>query len=279
MSAKILGLVLEHWPSDDHTSLAIAIVLADAADPDGSNVRPAVDRIAALSRTSERTVQTHLKRMQEVGFLHKDREACGHIPRIYSIDVKWLQSHPSLIDKLTVARVSKRGATNAPHFPPPQQLHFADQKRGATGVKQGCNRGAAVAAPYPQPTTLDPKNYNNNVVSELIFPKLDPRLLPDLRELLTGQSNAQDILDELAAGLEKNPPIAMPAAWVAAVIKKGLVRSTAGLKKTDNRLALIASRQIDIQPAKAIFEGDDNEALCIGGILERLNKKSSNTNK
>ena len=87
-------------------------------------------------------------------------------------------------------------------------------------------------------------NNNGQIQSEvggeggLVFPKaLDVRLVESVRKMLGDGRQAQEILDELAAGIESGT-IKNPLPWISAVMARGLNRTPAGLKKEDQRLAL-----------------------------------------
>lgn len=113
MSGLVMGLILDRYPRTDHTGLIIALVLGDAADQDGSNVRPSVRRIAKLARVSERTVQYHIQQ-----FLNEDLLILVELgggrnrPSEYRINMRWLATQPSILDSL------KKGAPPA-SFPIP----------------------------------------------------------------------------------------------------------------------------------------------------------------
>lgn len=105
-----------------------------------------------------------------------------------------------------------------------------------------------LAPPHHTPTTL-PSNSNNNdscnsiyknndnVVSssDLHFPsKLDKSYIEPMRKLIEGRLDAQDLLDELAAKLDKEN-VKNPVGFVAAIIKYGLIKSPGGIRKEKQR--------------------------------------------
>ncbi|HEY3326391.1 MAG TPA: hypothetical protein VGK14_04405 [Novimethylophilus sp.] len=236
MSAKILGLVLEHFPGGDHVSLSIAIVLADAADPDGTNVRPSVARVAKLSRTSERTVQTHLRKFEDSGFLEKVAEGGGRgRPTEFKINLGWILKHPSLIEELALARERGKGAAVAP-FPETVQI---EGSKGEKTPKKGCRNPAAAAAPNPQPQTLDPEKQlqpasdsEQSSGSCLSWPKnLHPKIQKTIAaELVFLDFETQQLaLDELAARLAKGD-LGNPLAWFQGMLARGVTPTPAGQK-------------------------------------------------
>lgn len=108
----------------------------------------------------------------------------------------------------------------------------------------------------PNTNNNDNNNVNNNYnhnhneeitgsgsgESELMFPKkLDSRLKEAINVQLKGRLDAQEILDELAAALEKGQ-IKSPSLWIGGVIKNGPTRTTDGLAMEDKRKAIVAAR-------------------------------------
>lgn len=91
MSALVFGTVLERFPARDAQQLAIALVLADAADHDGTHIFPSVARVAKLARTSERSVQRAFADFRESGFLMLIAPGGGRCrPSEYVINMTWL---------------------------------------------------------------------------------------------------------------------------------------------------------------------------------------------
>lgn len=145
MSGKVSGLVLDHLPGGDHVRLVIALVLADAADHDGRNVRPSVARVALLARVAERTVQYHLRDFEAVGFLLLVRSGGGRgRPSEYRINVDWLRAQPAILG------LSVKGATDAP-FTETVQKGCADQT--VNGAKRVQPRVHPTHDPVVLPTT------------------------------------------------------------------------------------------------------------------------------
>lgn len=106
----------------------------------------------------------------------------------------------------------------------------------------------AIGYPYPIDGVWGNYNNKNNnmnndntepgqiVVDNLVFPgRLDARLIPSVKAALAGHQDAQQVLDELAAALDAGS-VKNPTTWAAAVVKKGLRRSPAGLLKESARL-------------------------------------------
>lgn len=154
MSGKVSGLVLDHLPGDDHVQLVVALVLADAADHDGQNVRPSVARIARLARVAERTVQYHLRQFECDGFLALVRPGGGRgRPAEYRIDLGWLRAQPAILD------TSAKGAADAP-FPQTAQ-------KGCSGApEKGAKRVHPKMHPTHDPSGI-PTTTHHPVVAEL----------------------------------------------------------------------------------------------------------------
>lgn len=130
MSGKVSGLVLDHLPGNDHVRLVIALVLADAADHDGRNVRPSVARVARLARVAERTVQYQLRQFERDGFLVLVRPGGGRgRPAEYSIDLGWLRVQPAILD------ISIKGASAAPFMEMVQKGCTSAPPNGAKRVQ------------------------------------------------------------------------------------------------------------------------------------------------
>lgn len=99
MSAKMFGMVFDHYPGGGN-ELLLALKLADNADQDGGSIFPSVGTLAAKTRLSERTVQYQLKRMLEMGWLEKVREGFGGgrgggfgRAREYRISPDWVRAY------------------------------------------------------------------------------------------------------------------------------------------------------------------------------------------
>lgn len=211
MAGLIVGLVLDRYPTEaDLGELMVAIVLADAADHDGSNVRPSVLRIARLSRQSERSVQYKLRDMQKRGFLHLVKQGGGKgRPTEYRIDINWLENLAS----------RSGGGYGARPAPIAETVHTRNQKTEQT-PPEGCNMGASQGAPNPPPSTPDPSDPNHSEQRSENAPR-------------GGGSNClseeieQAIADELqgrteAAARGDGPPVRYPDKWMKELRRRAL---------------------------------------------------------
>lgn len=98
MAALLVGHVLERWPGRESLPMLIAVILADAADPDGTNVYPSVERVAKLARCGVRSVQYALRNFEEMGFLVLERPGGGRgRPARYRIVRTWLETQQSAL--------------------------------------------------------------------------------------------------------------------------------------------------------------------------------------
>jgi len=144
MSGLVTGLVLAHLPGEDHSATLVAIVLADAAEDDGMNIYPAVPRIAALARVSERTVQYKLRDFLDAGFLHLVSKGGGRRKSAeYRIDVDWLMKQPRRVQ-------NRKGAPAAPIQETVQGTTNGAPAAAPIGdetVHKGCKNGAPAVAP------------------------------------------------------------------------------------------------------------------------------------
>lgn len=172
MSGKMSGLVFEHYPEGGGEMLT-ALCLADHADHDGTSIYPSVDTVAKLTRQSRRTVQYHLSKMLESGWLLLVGNAKGgrQKAREYRINPLWIET----------GALPEKGAISAPFntagFVDPEAVDnsqkgataiapFEDGK-GATGDTKGCNlehervqseaiKGATAIAPDSSLPVIDP---------------------------------------------------------------------------------------------------------------------------
>jgi hypothetical protein len=91
MSARCTSAVFERYPVGGG-EFTLAIALADNAHDDGTHIYPYVETMARKSRQDVRTVQRHLKRMLESGWLILVRPAGGRgRPAEYRISPRWLK--------------------------------------------------------------------------------------------------------------------------------------------------------------------------------------------
>lgn len=98
MSALLTGMVLERFPATEQAELTVALVLADHANHDGKNIYPAMPRIGALARVSERHARRIMGVLCDLGYIIQETPGGGRgNPARYRIDVAWLASQPSVL--------------------------------------------------------------------------------------------------------------------------------------------------------------------------------------
>jgi len=128
MSVKVTALVWDHFPLGGGEYLT-ALALSDHADDTGGRIYPSVQRLAAKTQQSERTVQYHLKAMLKIGWLQvveRGGSGAGKATR-YRIPIE-------LIPRDVVGRV--------------QNLHPAESSTKDPGrVQPDVNKGATAIAP------------------------------------------------------------------------------------------------------------------------------------
>lgn len=146
MSGMATGLTLAHLPTEDHSTLAVALVLADQADGEGGKVFPSIPFIATLARLSERQTQYVMRDLERVGFLILEKKGGGRgNPSRYRIDLEWLKAQPNRITEFREKREKNKGASRAPLK---ETVHGVDEK-GAETMQKRCTKGAQACAPDP----------------------------------------------------------------------------------------------------------------------------------
>lgn len=118
MSIGVMDKVFRRYPNGGGEML-LALALADHADDGGNNIFPSVQKLAAKTRQSERTVQYQLRRMEESGWLLRVGHGNGGRSQTteYRISPLWLKG-------AEIAPIQK-GATY--------------DEKGATDDTKGCN--------------------------------------------------------------------------------------------------------------------------------------------
>ena len=91
MSSRLVGLVLEHYPTGGG-EFVLAIALADEAAHSGGNVRATISEMARLSRQSIRQVRRLLRKMESSGWLQCLTHSEGGRSKggYYQINPEWV---------------------------------------------------------------------------------------------------------------------------------------------------------------------------------------------
>ena len=89
-----IAIMTEVWQCGryDGARLLLLLAMADFAQDDGSHIYPSVETLAGKIRASVRTVQYHLRSLEDDGVIVIVQEATQHRPREYRIEVQNL--HP-----------------------------------------------------------------------------------------------------------------------------------------------------------------------------------------
>ncbi len=130
MSARLVGMVLEHYPGSGG-ELVLAICLADEAEHSGGNIRAAVPEMARLSRMHERNVRRLLNKMQRECWLELVEGSIGGRGKAaaYRINPDWVR-----------LPVGFQFGQKPGHNP--------DKLSGFTGSKPGQNVRVSAATPF-----------------------------------------------------------------------------------------------------------------------------------
>lgn len=166
MSGFVTGAVLDRYPGGGGERM-VAVALADNAHRDGTHIWPSVAEIAARSRLSERSVQVHLARMVQAGWLILTRKSSGRRgdTNEYRICPAWLAGGVCTPPEAPVLRTNLKnpdktaagpwGAETAPHKAVDKSAGW-----GAENSAMGCSlehHGVKPTAPKP-PGTEDKPN-------------------------------------------------------------------------------------------------------------------------
>lgn len=124
----------------------VLVRLADLANPDGTDARPTVQRLADELELSTRAVQDALKRLRQAGVIIVTTEAAGTRPRVYRLNAPLMRQLAEAADQSRLAEGVQevhphRGAGDAGV----QDVHHYDASRGAGGSPPG------VQEVHPQP--------------------------------------------------------------------------------------------------------------------------------
>lgn len=203
----------------------VLLSLADFADDDGKNIFPSVATVAKKSSLSHRSVQSILGDFLRSGILRVTKNPFGGAPgktRHLQIDLTALENLMRLARDANISPVLETGA---------------DDSIG--GVQTGA-KTRATPAPKPSKnlhkTTTNDGNQNSiRGGADVSFdwpPQISPEEQSAIQEIFSyisiSDQQKQYSLDELRAALSRHE-IPLKAAWVRAVLTKGMVRTTEGI--------------------------------------------------
>lgn len=102
MSTECMGLVARCYIADSMAEWALAMMLAEAADHDGTSIYPSVDTVAELAaQQNKRTAQRGLRKMLDSEWLQLVRPATNRRPAEYRINPDWLDAaHAALARRI-----------------------------------------------------------------------------------------------------------------------------------------------------------------------------------
>jgi len=248
VAGLITGLVLDRYPECDPGEMLLAVVLADAANQDGTHVYLGVSRMATLGRQSERSVQYHLRQMVGRGFLAVVRMGGGrNRPTEYRIDLEWLVSRTSRTSP-------QNGANIAPFF------------EGKKKPQKRCKNGATVIAPDPVPSpaisvTTPPLPDGDDVVVHL--DDLPAHMRDEVAIAVAHLPRRQqcDIVDELVGQIS-----ATVAKRPLALLRKSLIpAAVTGQLTLDYALRVRTQREARTQAERR--RADDHRAMEAGAAV------------
>lgn len=164
MSGYVVGLTFRRLPSAGHTTLLVALALAEQADGEGNKIYPSIDLIATETRLSRRSVQYSISELEDMGFLVLVRRGGGrNQTNEWRIDLVWLEKQTDLVvamrrEKEQKNRLPQKGARLAPLHSVDNQP-VADELNGARDAHQTCKNSATANAhnpPTPSPACKPP---------------------------------------------------------------------------------------------------------------------------
>ena len=94
MSILVMSRIWESRKYEGN-QLLLLLALADFASDDGGDVFPSVEKMAAKTRASRRTVQRNLRQLEDEGVLIEVRPASRRFPAEYRIVLEALQTPPT----------------------------------------------------------------------------------------------------------------------------------------------------------------------------------------
>lgn len=120
---------------------SVALALATYADQDGTRVRPGVDRLAAVTELSERSVKNALKKLREVGL----------IERVFHGGLRGTRGFADVYRLTIPANLMQR-----------VELLPVDESQGAPGAAQGAARSSQGAPRSSQGAPGAPHHPSNH---------------------------------------------------------------------------------------------------------------------
>lgn len=153
MSIKVISWVREHAPTENPAELCILYSLADRANDDGQGCWPSVATMAEESRCSERTVQRHLRNLEQRGVIRRGDQRLVERYRADRRPIVW-DLNLSL----------KREDTGCQSVMPSQSR---GDKSGTNGVTNSASRGDTVVTQTVSKPIIKPEGVKEAVTTGL----------------------------------------------------------------------------------------------------------------
>lgn len=153
MSIKVISWVREHAPTENPAELCILYSLADRANDDGQGCWPSVATMAEESRCSERTVQRHLRNLEQRGLIMRgdqrmvERYRADRRPIVWDLNLSLTREDAGC---QSVMPSQSRG-----------------DKSGTNGVTNGASRGDTVVTQTVSKPSIDPEGVKQAVTTGL----------------------------------------------------------------------------------------------------------------
>jgi len=217
MSIKVMTAVLEKYPAGGN-ELLLALVLADFANDGGEGIWPSVATLARKTRTSRRTVQGLLRRLEKIGFLAVVRRSAGGKSNEWRILLGFFDDC----------------AKFAPSLKPRKTKQVNCATDGATPRKSPAPKPPP-SAPYPPPPTPSGGE-------ELLWPILAIEERAAIAEMVASLAveEAQQILDEVAGNIQAGTIRRSASALARELVK----RTKAGTFRPDLGGAVAGARTV-----------------------------------
>ena len=153
MSIKVISWVREHAPTENPAELCILYSLADRANDDGQGCWPSVATMAEESRCSERTVQRHLRNLEQRGVIRRgdqrlvERYRADRRPIVWDLNLSF-----------------EREDTGCQSVMPSQSR---GDKSGTNGVTNSASRGDTVVTQTVSKPIIKPEGVKEAVTTGL----------------------------------------------------------------------------------------------------------------
>lgn len=221
MSIKLMTAVFDRYPAGGG-ELLLALVLADFANDVGDGIWPSVATLSRKTRQSRRTVQGLLRRLEHIGFLACVRRSAGGKSNEWRIQLGFFD------DCAKFARSAE-----------PRKTERADRAKCDPKPRNSSAPKPPYPSSYPPP---------GNGGGELIYPLLAAEERTAIADMVAclPTTNAQQILDELAANIRRNAIRKTASALARELVR----RAKAGTFRPELGLTIAAERAAKAEAEK-----------------------------